>query len=322
MGCISSKPQVASPSNHSFSEASYSGTARAESSQRRPLRYGELPGPPAHSNLTYYQQSLVGVARWPDPKYNRDDSPHQMEYGRSFFNASRDAGAGIASGEVKSFSQVWALAQRWRAEAAGGDHETFGENSERYPTYNHTGSTPLAEQYAYILERYKNRTDGELAEEIEGLPVLEFPLRDEIEGNHMALSTIVMSTDPNANRHDKKYLALSHLEAGQPFYIRHTYSADVPKILSHVEKLYEHALDPTISDSKSLKILAEVHWWVANAMPDHRGSAAKTEFSVRAMAMARGMELPPMKNGIVPDLEAMTMPREEFVMRYSNFFDH
>ncbi|WP_074843453.1 MULTISPECIES: hypothetical protein [Pseudomonas syringae group] len=64
MGCISSKPQVASPSNHSFSgnsEASYSGTARAESSQRRPLRYGELPGPPAHSNLTYYQQSLVGV---------------------------------------------------------------------------------------------------------------------------------------------------------------------------------------------------------------------------------------------------------------------
>ncbi|RMP10537.1 XopAH/AvrB family type III secretion system effector [Pseudomonas syringae group genomosp. 3] len=319
MGCISSKPQVMSPSRHYSSPDAEPATART--SHRRSARYGELSGPPAQTGLTYYQQSLIGVARWPDPQYNQDHLPHQMEYGRSFFDASRHAGAGIASGQVQAFSQLWALAQRWRSEAAGGDYETFGEESERYPTYNHNPTTPLENQYTYILDRYRNREDGEFSEDVEGVPTNEFPLRDEIDGKPITLSTVVVSADPDANRYDSKYSALRHLEAGEPFYIRHTFSADVPEVLAHVEGLYNQALDASVSDSQALSILGEIHWWVANAMPDHRGSAAKTEFSVRAIAMARGMELPPMRHGIVADLEAMTTSREAFVRHYNNFFD-
>ncbi|KPW29860.1 hypothetical protein ALO59_02558 [Pseudomonas amygdali pv. mellea] len=60
---------------------------------------------------------------------------------------------------------------------------------------------------------------------------------------------------------------------------------------------------------------------MAHAMPDQRGSAAKTELCVRSIAQARGMDLPPMMLGIVPDLEALTMPLKDFVKSYEGFFE-
>ena len=55
-------------------------------------------------------------------------------------------------------------------------------------------------------------------------------------------------------------------------------------------------------------------------MPDVRGSAAKAELCVRSLAQARGMDLPPFKQSVVPGLEAMTRSREDFVGRYAESF--
>jgi avirulence protein len=134
----------------------------------------------------------------------------------------------------------------------------------------------------------------------------------------------VTSTDPTADRESPFYSSLRDAglwEDGEPFHIEHTAPSEVPRIMAHAESLYSRALDPSVSDPQALTTLGELHWWVAHAMPDDRGSAAKTELSVRSMAQSLGMDLPSFKKGFVPDLEAMTTPRSEFTAKYPAMFD-
>ncbi|MBN3471781.1 type III effector, partial [Pseudomonas savastanoi pv. phaseolicola] len=69
MGCITSKPLVSSPRRHN----SATNSENLETGQRshKASRYGAISGSPERSELTWHQQSLVGVARWPDKEYNR-----------------------------------------------------------------------------------------------------------------------------------------------------------------------------------------------------------------------------------------------------------
>ncbi len=67
--------------------------------------------------------------------------------------------------------------------------------------------------------------------------------------------------------------------------------------------------------------LGELHWWMAHAMPDGRGSAAKTEMGMRAIALAHGIALPPFRRGIVPDLEAFMQDMETFSQGYADMLE-
>jgi hypothetical protein len=64
-----------------------------------------------------------------------------------------------------------------------------------------------------------------------------------------------------------------------------------------------------------------MHWWLAHAMPDLRGSAAKTELGMRAVAAAHGMDLPPFRRGVIPDLEAFVTQRNAFSEGYPALFE-
>lgn len=280
-----------------------------------------LPGPSLASSLTRRERSLIGVARWPS-EHNRESAPDQQSYGLSFWRATRETGSRISEGKVGSYRQLWSEARDWRSRNAGSHAEGF--DTERGP--GHQGTlTPLEGTYEYIRDRYSNRTDGSIQESlVSGAPPSRrYQLTDEIDGQPIALSSIVLSGDPRADRDSLYYASLREagLDDGEPFYIDHTAPSEVPRILDHAESLYKKALDTSASDSQALRSMGELHWWVANAMPDDRGSAAKTEFTVRSIAQSRGMDLPPFQRGVVPDLEAMTMPRSEFVEKYSGMFD-
>lgn len=76
-----------------------------------------------------------------------------------------------------------------------------------------------------------------------------------------------------------------------------------------------------MSRNQLLNALADIHWLSAHAMLDKRGSAAKTELAVRALAHANGHELPPFRHGIVPDIEAFLRTQEDFRASYKRFFE-
>ncbi|WP_218555441.1 XopAH/AvrB family type III secretion system effector [Xanthomonas euvesicatoria] len=286
--------------------------------------FGVLPGPPKKMGLTRRQQSLIGVARWPDKKYNKDDSRSQMEYGRAFYNESRKLGHAIANHEIRNFNELWDRARDWRCSMAKEDANIFrrprGINDE-FPS-----TTPLINQYEYIKEKYDGRTDGVLqALDDEGLlpPAREFPVHGWINEEPVRLTKLICSSDPHAHRDQRRYSDLwsRGLDYGEPHYIEHTPSEEVPKILHHVNGLFNHYLRQKSSPEEELKLLGDIHWWLAHAMPDERGSAAKSELCVRAIAQAKGMELPPMRNGLVPDIEAMTHVREKFIENYPTMFE-
>lgn len=265
------------------------------------------------------------MARWPD-EHNRESEPDQQSYGRSFWRATREAGSRISEGRTGSYRQLWSEARDWRSRSAGNQDEGF--DTERGPGHGGT-LTPLEGPYEYIRDRYSSRTDGTIKESLvaDAPSSRRYQLTDEIGGQSVALTAIVLSEDSKADREDPFYTGLRDAglseagEEGEPFYIDHTAPSEIPRIMDHAETLYKASLDPSVSDSQALKSMGELHWWVSNAMPDDRGSAAKSEFTVRSIAQSRGMDLPPFKHGVVPDLEAMTTPRSEFVEKYPDMFD-
>ena len=106
----------------------------------------------------------------------------------------------------------------------------------------------------------------------------------------------------------------------EPHYIQHTDVEESQRVMAHAEGLFSRAADPSLARADTVSTLGELHWWLANAMPDERGSAAKAELTVRSIAQSRGIDLPPFASGVVTDLEAMTTPREEFVGSYPSMF--
>jgi avirulence protein len=222
--------------------------------------------------------------RWPD-EYNRESEPDQQTYGRSFWWATRETGSRISEGRVSSYRQLWSEACDWRSRNAGSQSKGF--DTERGP--GHQGTlTPLEGTYEYIRDRYSTRTDGAIRESsVSGAPPSRrYQLTDEIDGWSIALRSIVLSGDPRADRDSPFYTGLrdAGLDDGEPFHIDHTALSEVPRIMDHAESLYSKALDTSVSDSQALSTRGELHWWGANAMPDDRGSAAKTEFTVRSFA--------------------------------------
>lgn len=285
-----------------------------------------LSGPcAANPPLTKQEQSLIGVARWPDRAHNAEDDPTQQAYGRSFRNATIDAGMQLSQGHIRSLRELWTYAQDWRgSQVSGRGSKEFGLGSQRQRDNMVMASdmTPLTGKYRYICDRYKQRTDGFLVPPERTSK--RYSLHDTIDGKRIALSSVTIRTKWD-EASAKKFLASRRGENSSddgppPFRIEHTSVGNSRHIMDHAESLFSRALDPSASKPEALKTLGELHWWLSHAMPDVRGSAAKAELCVRSLAQARGMDLPPFKPGVVPDLEAMTRSRADFVGTYAGSF--
>ena len=284
-----------------------------------------LSGPrEANPPLTEQEQSLIGVARWPDPAHNNERDPQQQAYGRSFRSVTQDAGKQLAQGHIRSLRELWTYAQDWRGrQVSGRDSKEFGLGSQRREDMlTISDMTPLTGKYRYIRDKYNQRTDGSLV--YPERTSKRYSIHDTIDGKRIALSSVIIRTEWDAAS-ARKFLDSRHGgnwpdDGPPPFHIKHTSVANARLIMDHAESLFSRALDPSASHSEALATLGELHWWLAHAMPDVRGSAAKAELCVRSLAQARGMDLPPFKQGVVPDLEAMTRSREDFVGGYAKSF--
>lgn len=286
-----------------------------------------LPGPSLAGHLTEQEQSHVGVARWPDAGYNRDDDPKQQAYGRSFWATTRDAGAHLAQGRIRSLRELWTYAQDWRGSMVPAsdrrEQPDFGLGSQRRDHDAGSGdATPLLGPYAYIIDRCKRRSDGTTV--YPERHSTRYSMRDAINGKPIALTSVIIRTQWDeasakqhlASRRDEHWSG----DGLPPFRINHTSVANAQRIMDHAESLFGQVLNPAIPHAQALATLGELHWWLSHAMPDKRGSAAKAELCVRSLAQARGLDLPPFKPGFVPDLEAMIRPRAEYVDGYASAF--
>ncbi|RMT97880.1 hypothetical protein ALP38_200129 [Pseudomonas amygdali pv. sesami] len=160
---------------------------------------------------------------------------------------------------------------------AGADANVF--LSPRDPNANREYATPLAEQYSYIKNKFAHRKDGEVGRPANFLPKSKtFRFSGEIDGEKIPLTRITVSKYLHADRMADPYPRLRGQrlgDLGEPNVMSHTSAEFVPQIMSHVENLYQSATDASVSDNRALKTLAEIHWWMAHAMPDQRAVLLK-----------------------------------------------
>ena len=102
----------------------------------------------------------------------------------------------------------------------------------------------------------------------------------------------------------------------------HTAAQHISALQAKAQNLFKTTMEsPDLTQQQRLENLAEIHFLLAHAMPDERGSAAKTEMVVRSMALALDMELPPTKPGKVLDLEAFMQIKADFKAGYAAQFE-
>jgi len=101
----------------------------------------------------------------------------------------------------------------------------------------------------------------------------------------------------------------------------HTEGSAIRPILQHVETLYKRALAPGASTAVVVRNVAEIHWWMAHAMPFRRGSASITDALTKAIYLAHGIEFGPYRAGIQPDIVAYTLSLPDFLSVYPKLFD-
>lgn len=67
--------------------------------------------------------------------------------------------------------------------------------------------------------------------------------------------------------------------------------------------------------------IPKIHWWLSQAMPYRRGSAAIADMFVRSLCRAKGISIGFWRPGIMPDLEALCRPLSSYCNDYQSFFE-
>jgi avirulence protein len=305
------------------------------------------------SKLPLNQQTLIGVARWPNLKPDMDID--QRKYGLAFSNKSLELATEIKDGKIEDIHQLWGKSREWRSsmcpdgDPAADSHKTARPTvTSDIPSY-----TPIYHdlKYGFMGKKVKDVVEGMVNREVDGMNVRKTPSKDEptVTSYHLA-ATLKLDEDGPVeltkveitfdSKHEKFHKGLrqsafsNQLPSRQPNSeeIRahfntaenkmiHTDPKHVPALMKRADEVFQEVKRADATPNDRMRGLAEVHWLLTQAMPDARGSAAKSEMVVRSMAAAIDMELPPFKDGKVPDLEAFMMPLDQFKKEYPNLLE-
>lgn len=296
-----------------------------------------LPGPTSNSVLSEAERSLVGAARWPDDApgvnmSNKSHTPESKAYSESMWKSSRQAGKSIASGRIASFDALWSTATKWRLSTIPSSNPRRGD----FASSRKDGTlfvTSLRPPYHSVRDRVQQHPDATTEiysdDYLRDIETKVYRQSGTLSGRSIPMTIVRSATDTRSlddqswrlYRSSRKQEARTSMERSHPNMITHTDASYLPEISEKLESLYARATDPSLNASAVLDLVSRVHWWSASAAPDKRGSAAKSEFTARAIASAHSIELPPFKHGSVPDIEAMLSSEDEFASRYSSLFE-
>jgi Avirulence protein len=174
-------------------------------------------------------------------------------------------------------------------------------------------STFLGGQYAQYARRVVDRFTSDPSEL---LGHAQAPLSADDPYQHAATMT---------TRIDGEMVDLSHYSvrpATGQVTIYHTLPGDdFDRAMNHAEQLTHELLMQPHEKSAAMAKLAEVQWLLSHLCPNMRGSAGVTNAYVRSISKAIGIELPPAAKGVAPDMEALTLSKEEYVRNYASMFE-
>lgn len=261
--------------------------------------------------LSDSERSLIGIARWPDPEYFSHQDLESILYGQRFSRAIEECTSLIAKGQLTHFDQIWHFARQWRVSQP---NTTDAFYQARKPQLN-ISYTPLEGRYGFLSDRAQQSSRIKMCEPCGNFTSFQLNSLGSLDGREIPLTQIFLpySTDGD-------YSQPIHLSEWIRPLIIHTNPCYIPAILKEVERLRQVLMTQAGTDNK-LTTLAAMHWWLSHAMPDHRGSAAKSEICIRSLAASCGLILTPFQHGKLPDLEAYVATLAEYQHSYPTFFE-
>lgn len=283
------------------------------------------------TKLDLASQQLIGVARWPDPAHNEETAPHQQRYGKRFSDASMRLGGNIANRQIKSMESLWNNCRNWRVAIAqnAGDQKTADFRIDRRNHQNEI-ATPIHKRYAYMLRRTIESISAHQRHPNVAIEMLRNPsepelvikrlwMTIELEGKTARLTEMRLGI--NKNTGEPAPARAGRVLGDANGVMVHTDATLLAPLLKLADNVFQNTLRPGLNRNQRMQGLAEIHWLLTQACPDKRGSAAKAELAVRAMAHAMDMELPPLRRGIQADLEAFVLPKDVFIAKYADFLE-
>lgn len=308
---------------------------RAASGLGPELRSGRLADAPVRSTLPAAMIERVGVALVLRPPDERTLTDQDRRYGTAFHQASVELATQVANGQLPALQDLWDRCRQWRLQQFDEALQKRLETNNSDPGMAARGLalrrafatsregdlvseayTPIVRQYASIVPKILRENTTGCKSSFDGLPTRRLSQTMSLDQREVELTRLFVHMDESGMG-----VALRRVPQGHGHeclgFIQHTSATKLAPLMAHANDLYQRVLSPTLSSPQERRdLLAEMHYVLAHAMPDERGSAAKSELAVRATALAVGMELPPFRPDVGPDLEAFVTPLPEFVQRY------
>lgn len=100
----------------------------------------------------------------------------------------------------------------------------------------------------------------------------------------------------------------------------HTPAENISIIFSEIERLYQRYLASDDQDAL-IEEIARIHWWICQASPCYRGSAAISEVIIAALLRAKNLPIR-LKPRVLMDLQALAEEHiERFAENYKGFYE-
>lgn len=138
----------------------------------------------------------------------------------------------------------------------------------------------------------------------------------ELDGSTIPITKIVEEISKNPKYSNKPHYMLYHTD---PKYF--------PKIFKQTEKVWnELQKTKTLPKTKDnldniIQKVATIHWLTAQATPYTRGSAGISDLASKVIFEHMGVQASKWKQGVIPDLEAFSLPLHIFIKKYKDFFE-
>lgn len=264
----------------------------------------------------------VGLARWPDLQFEAIGDKAQQAYAQRFATAADAAAQDIAARRLPDLDSVWQRATQWRVQqlppGSSQPARQLRQRRVRGRLHTPTAYTPIVDRYLYMIERIQAAPRTVRSAGFAGradVDLLQLATRMHLNGREVALTSLLVPCRAGS----EPFEVVRQGPWIQPVIV-HPYPDLLDELLAQAQQQVSE-LHPSLALPAKLERLGTLHWWLAQAMPDQRGSAAKAEFCVRAFAGAAGVALPPFRAGVVPDIEAFLEPLETYRTTYASYFE-
>lgn len=292
------------------------------------------------SSLPLAAQERIGVARFPVAIDMPAEFVPDAEYGIGFCRQTHALAAQLRQGELQSFDEIWGACRDWRAARAIAALAGVGSSTPVSASFSigregqSVGlATPIVGRYAYVADRLIGTSGTQVSTVRESVTLggkrvcMELQLHERAgmldlgDGPPVELTRLKVWSQGDGSA-PPQLPGYPRARPGTRGIMEHTTPPELARAYPEAERRVAAILASTgRSPQALLPDLGRLHWLVTHMAPDSRGSAAKAELAVRALALAKGWELPPFREGFVPDLEAFLCDEDSFAQGYADAFE-